>query len=253
LEDLRLRYGLPDLEDPPLEYHRANPLIFEGDFYFFETQDHNQYELGLSDGIRKLYDDAVKPPADSSLWQDDELVFDYDPPLPKYYEYEYVLENLLPTVAYYVSVTAFDFGSPSSGLASLETKPINNYIKELPLTPADSVQKYELDAYVYPNPYRVDADYSEHGFENRYRNLAPERARLVHFVNLPRVCKISIFSLDGDLVRQIDHNFPEGGPNSMHETWDLITRNTQAVVSGLYYWVIESDRRTQVGKLAVIK
>lgn len=251
LEELRLRYGNPVME--PLGYSRAHPLQFDGKFYFFEKQDHNQFELDLPDGITKVYPNAINPGGDSSLWQDEDLVFDYNTPLPKFYEYEYVYGNLLPTVPYYVAVTAFDFGSPSSGLASLETKPINNFVRELPLTPADSVEKHGLDAYVYPNPYRVDGAYSERGFENRYGSLIPERARLINFVNLPKVCTISIFSLDGDLVRQIDHNYPNGGPGSMHETWDLITRNTQAVVSGLYLWVIESDQRTQIGKLVVIK
>ena len=57
----------------------------------------------------------------------------------------------------------------------------------------------------------------------------------------------------GDLVRELDHNYPEGGPEAMHDTWNLITRNTQAAVSGLYYWVVESDQGTQMGKFVIIK
>jgi len=138
-------------------------------------------------------------------------------------------------------------------LPALETIPINNMIAEYPQVSADSVEAYSLDAYVYPNPYRIDADYAARGFENRLGIDAVERARRVHFANLPRVCTISIYSLDGDLIRQIEHNQPEGGPQSMNESWDLISRNTQAVVSGLYYWVVESPGRTQIGKLVIIK
>jgi hypothetical protein len=39
----------------------------------------------------------------------------------------------------------------------------------------------------------------------------------------------------------------------MHDSWDLITRNTQAVVSGVYYWTVEgADGRVQIGKLVII-
>ena len=41
--------------------------------------------------------------------------------------------------------------------------------------------------------------------------------------------------------------------NSSHDTWNMITRNTQMVVSGLYYWVVEAeDGSTQMGKLVII-
>ncbi|MCK4574166.1 MAG: hypothetical protein KAU36_07330, partial [candidate division Zixibacteria bacterium] len=71
--------------------------------------------------------------------------------------------------------------------------------------------------------------------------------------NLPPVCTIKIFTIDGDLVREIEHNFEPSHPLASHDTWDVITRNTQKPVSGLYYWTVESpDRETQVGKLVII-
>ncbi|MBD3257080.1 hypothetical protein GF377_01510 [candidate division GN15 bacterium] len=251
LGELRVEFN--DSTFQPLDWPRSNPYEFNDQFYYFEEQDYNQSDLELPGGIRKVYPDAENPGTDSTLWQPEDLVYDYDQPLPKYYEYEYVIEDILPTVPYYVAVTAFDFGSPSVGLSALETQPLNNSVYEYPQTPADSVEADNLNVYVYPNPYRIDADYAQRGFENRSRAVIPDRARRIHFANLPRVCKISIFSLDGDLIREIDHNFPEGGPQSMHNTWDLITRNTQTVVSGMYYWVVESADRTQIGKLVIIK
>jgi hypothetical protein len=54
-------------------------------------------------------------------------------------------------------------------------------------------------------------------------------------------------------VRQIEHDADPNDPTSSHETWNLITRNTQMVVSGLYYWVVEAeDGQTQIGKLVII-
>ena len=72
-------------------------------------------------------------------------------------------------------------------------------------------------------------------------------------MNLPRTCKISIYSLDGDLIDSFDHDFNQGGPEAMHDEWDMITRNGLIPVSGIYYWVVESDSRTQMGKLIIIK
>jgi hypothetical protein len=76
---------------------------------------------------------------------------------------------------------------------------------------------------------------------------------VIHFANLSPRCKISIYSLDGDLVREIDHNFDPSDPLANHDTWDIITRNSQQAVSGLYYWTVENeDGNVQVGKLVLI-
>lgn len=237
----------------PLLYTRSNPLFDNGEYYYFAPHAGNVDDLNVPGGIHKVYLEATNPGVDSSAWSDEDVTTEHGVRLPKFYEYEYVIENLLPTVPYYASVTALDFGSPKSGLPPLETPPVNNSIQDFALPSSDSVSDQQLNAYVWPNPYRIDVDYAAQGYENRQGNLATERARLIHFANLPAVCKISILSLDGDLIRQIDHNYPQGGPMSMHDSWDLITRNTQSVVSGLYYWVVESPERTQIGKLVIIK
>jgi len=151
-------------------------------------------------------------------------------------------------------VTAFDHGSPRSGLKCLESKPENSFIAEFPMPSSDEAEQHNLAVFTVPNPYRIDGEYLEQGFENRLRNVTdPERSRRIHFYNLPRICTISVYSLDGDLVRQIEHNYPEDGPESMHDSWDLITRNMQSAVAGLYYWIVESPERDQIGKLVIIK
>ncbi|MCM2270980.1 MAG: hypothetical protein NDJ18_00275 [candidate division Zixibacteria bacterium] len=250
LDSLRAMFG-NSLFDPKA-YSRANPFSFLDSLFYFEPQDYNASELGLPGGIRRAYPGAVRPPADSTLWTEEMVTREHGVVLPKYYEYELEIDQLLPTIPYYISVTAFDFGSPQSGLLSLESSPYNDLVIEYPQTSSEAVEFENLDAYVYPNPYRIDAEYASGGYENR-EGIDPERARRIHFSNLPRVCTISIYSLDGDLVRRWDHNFESGDPGSMHDSWDLITRNTQAVVSGIYYWVVESPTRTQIGKLVIIK
>ncbi len=237
----------------PLIYSRTAPFRFAGDRFYFERQDYNRSSLGGPGEIRKVFPDLPQPADDPAMWQPDEITMEYGEPLPLFYEYEYVLDSLLPTIPYYVAVTAFDFGAPASGLSPLETNPQNSAILEYPQVSTETVETENLDAYVYPNPYRVDADYGGSGFEDFSPGANVQLSRRIRFANLPRVCTIRIFSLDGDLIKTIDHNFPEGGPGSMVATWDLVTRNRQAVVSGTYYYTIESPTRTQVGKLVIIR
>jgi hypothetical protein len=252
LDSLKIIYD--DTLFNPLIYTRFNPLIANDTAYSFERQGFNQNDLSLNSlsGIHKVYPDAHDPGTDTLLWTDDDLTHEHGQPLPKYYEYEYVYDKLLATVPYYVSVTAFDFGFASGGIPAKESNILNNIIEAFAQVSADTVEALQLDAYVYPNPYRADEDYLERGFENRDRSGIRNRARRIHFANLPNVCKISIFSLDGDLVRELDHDFPEGGANAMHESWDFITRNAQLVMPGLFYYVIESEGRTQIGKFVII-
>ncbi len=250
-----LRTIFDDKNFNPLSYPRLNPYTFKSINYYFEPQGYNMAELNLTNRIRKVYPNVPYPGKNSDLWREQDLVYDYNEPLPKFYEYEYKVTDLLSTVPYYCAVTTFDFGSPKVGLPPLETTPVNNTIIEYPQYNAQVVEENNLDVYVYPNPYIIEPGYYDIGYEGRGILGRPnqDKLRAVNFSNLPHKCTISIYSLDGDLIKEIDHDVPVGDPQSAHDSWDLITRNTQAVVSGLYYWVVESEDRTQIGKLAVIK
>ncbi len=105
---------------------------------------------------------------------------------------------------------------------------------------------------MYPNPYRIDGDYRDYyeGWEEP--DMTSERTRALHFSNLPHKCKISIYSIDGDLINEINHDFEEGAPGSMHDQWDLISRNEMLITSGIYYFVVESEWGNQIGKFVVI-
>jgi hypothetical protein len=234
------------------------PGFLTDSIFYFAPQDFNQSELGVTTPIHKIYPDAPKPtildadsiPAnarDSFLTEDGYF---------KYWEYEYVIEPLLPTVPWFVNVTAFDFGSPQSGLGSLETSVTVNYEIAYPQPNAAVAEAEDLPVYIYPNPYRFDGQYRADGFEGRdkeTRGKAPDRQRTINFANLPSKCTIRIFTLDGDLVREFSHDVDPTDPTSSHDSWDLITRNTQLVVSGIYYWTVEEpDGKIQMGKLVVI-
>jgi hypothetical protein len=175
--------------------------------------------------------------------------------LLKFYEYEMVIPNLLPSVSYFVSVTAFDFGSPPSGLQALETSKMDDIQTVYPYINPGDEDESNRKVYVYPNPYRFDGNYRSQGLESHGRDDDfVDRVRQVHFNNLPHKCTIRMFTLDGDLIREIDHDKTPDDPTSHHDTFSLINRNGMIIVSGLYYWTVESpDGKVQIGKLAVIQ
>jgi hypothetical protein len=263
LDSLKNLYGTgfnPDL------YDIDHPFIWNDTVYYFIAQDWNQAGLRDTLSIHKVYPDEPPPTIlnldSAQLYHPEELT--PDGLFFKYYEYEYILRNLLPGQLNYIAVTAFDYGSPASGLPSLETPPLNNMVAEYPQNPSSESITEGLNVIVYPNPYRLDGGYRENGFEGRdyYNNrgqlieqdgLLPERTRAIHFANLPAKCTIRIFSIDGDLVRVIEHDVPPDFPQSSHERWDMITRNTQAVASGIYYFHVESDIGSQIGTIVIIK
>jgi len=261
LEGLRCRYG--EHPDPchdeafhPMDYiypTTFSPRNFPESLFCFTEHDYNRHEFGVSTDIRRVYPDVRDPRTVSveALTEDDYTAEGH----LKFFEYEYVIEGLLPTVPYWVNVTAFDHGSPRSNLEALETARDVGSIEFFPTASKDIQAGTDDRIYVYPNPYRVDGGYRAMGYEGRTEpNRANFRVREVHFANLPPRCTISIYSLDGDLIRMLKHDMPADDTANSNHSWDLITRNSQLLVSGLYYWVVEiPGRPTQIGKLAVIK
>ena len=257
IDSLRALYGdsANDISFNP-EFYGKNNLYQHPDFsdsiFYFEAQDYNVSNIGIDTDIQKRYPNQPYP---TTLNPDsanaDEVTEDG---YLKYFEYELKVENLLPTVEWWVNITAFDYGSPEVGLASLESSLSLGAKSAYPLHSLTDLAKNNYDnIYVYPNPYRIDGNYRKMGYEGRTKKDRPDnRARQIHFVNIPPVCTIKIFSLDGDLIKKIEHDVEASDPLSSHGEWDMITRNTQEIVSGLYYYVIEWDEGSYIGKFVII-
>jgi hypothetical protein len=238
--------------------HPDDPSRLDTNYYCFERHDANDKvndtlasylvdSLGqeLPRVIRRMHPFAS--PTDTVFRPDGTFY------LP-YYDYEYVIDGLQLAEPVYLAVTTFDFGNPEAGLSSLESSPLANAIEIWPVNSAEVVKTERPRPGVYPNPYRLSDDYNANGWENP-RGLEPdaERARRMTFTNVPDTCTISIWSLDGDLVRKIDHAKDPGASDASVEVWNMITRNTQAAKSGLYIYTIESRFGTDMGKLVIIK
>lgn len=258
LDELRCLYSLAeipcdDLDFDPLQYTPGNPMRlidYPDSVFYFTKHDYNVSRLQIDTPIRKIYPTVPKPDLTKEIPPDQYTEDGY----LKFYEYEVTIDNLVPTVPYYASVTTFDFGSPESGLEPLETSRQLNATQVFAAASEAELTGAEQDAYVYPNPFRVNADYRAHGLEGRGRDDLPEyRTYRINFANIPNRCWIRIFSLDGDLIKEFRHDEPFDSPTARHAEWDLVTRNRQLIVSGLYYWTIEADDgRTQIGKLVVL-
>ncbi len=186
--------------------------------------------------------------------------------------YEAHITGLNASDNWYVSVTAFDFGDKNLGIDPMESLPGTCYDFAVPIYSADVVQDSGLHVSVYPNPYLASFEgrdgrrttYFDLGYEapQKHGTLEPleQQDRRIWFINLPAEATISIYTLDGDLVRTIEHRWPrpQNGETylsdySSRAAWDLITRNTQAVTSGIYLYVIESPVGTQSGKIVIVK
>ena len=254
---MRCLYGssCEDTSFNPLDYTQISPYVHPDhpdSIFYFEPHDYNTCETGHNTPITKTYPNELDPttyPADAipqEAYTDDGYL--------KYYEYELTIENLLPTVPYFVNVTAFDFGDARVNMVPLETSVTVGAKSAYPLGLFDATGGGNSKVYVYPNPYRIDADYRDRGLEGRAIDDRPDyRVRALNFGNLPPKCTIYIYSLDGDLIRELDHDFDPNDPNSSHDSWNILTRNTQMVVTGLYYWVVEAeDGNVQMGKFVVI-
>lgn len=242
-DSLKILYG-PEFE--PLDHYDQFNYFLDPSInraYFFKPQGWNESDLTDPLGIHRVYPEASR--FDSSDTTQSGFL--------RYYEYEYDIPNLQASTPYYFSVTTFDHGAPGAVLGALESSPLINVVKDYPLDPTDEVEENRLAVMVYPNPYRISGGYANDGYENRDRTRTAERARSIHFANLPNVCTIRIFTLTGDMVREIKHDYPNGGPQSMHEAWDVVSRNTQTVVTGIYYWSVTSEMGEQLGKLVIIK
>jgi hypothetical protein len=173
--------------------------------------------------------------------------------------YNYRVSGLSKSRGVYFSVTAFDFGNAQTNLSSLESARSINASLVYPIEKNDPIM-------VYPNPYKTTntQSYIDKGYEDPDASGWAEQDRRLWFSNLPddQRAIIRIWSLDGDLVRAITYD-PSGyignPPGIVY--WDLVSRNGQAVVAGMYLYSIEflgigngvKSRESEIGKFVIIK
>ncbi|MBK6909797.1 MAG: S8 family serine peptidase [bacterium] len=106
-----------------------------------------------------------------------------------------------------------------------ELEPTNLLIAQ-PATNLDQV-------YVYPNPYKGTG---AAGTEDLF------------FAALPRKAVIRVFTVNGVLLKMIEHDGASG-----HAAWNLRTDDGDRVASGVYLYSVEADGDKVMGKFAVLR
>jgi hypothetical protein len=177
------------------------------------------------------------------------------------YRYRQSVRGLKNGFSYYGGVTSYDLGDTK--IESLESGLSENKFQAVP-APAPGERAGGVT--VFPNPYRVEARWD-----------AGQRVRdhYLWFANLPARCALRIYTLGGDLVfetRFEGATYRGGSARGLYDSrtdldvdapwlsgatyaWNLITREGQAVATGLYVFSVEDldSGRVSRGKFLVVK
>ena len=174
--------------------------------------------------------------------------------------YAHTISGLKDGFTYFAAVTSFDTGDVQ--VPSLESGVTQNK-RQLSSSTAPAERSGVV---VFPNPYKVEAQWDA-------GTLA--RDHYLWFANLPRRCRLTIFTLAGDRVFETDFdgdNYHGENARGFYDprvdldvappdlsggafAWNLISREGQAIATGLYIFTVE-DRDTgnvERGKFLVIK
>jgi len=172
-------------------------------------------------------------------------------------EFDFTDNGLKNGIRYWYTVTSIDLRDDSSGIGPLES-PKSFMVKSTIPGPSPE-ESGDDEVYVVPNPYRADKDYSHSpSWEIPTQELRDdwyEIDRRIAFMNLPQKCNIKIFTINGILVNELNHDRDVKGYNIA--SWNLLNKNNHTVGSGIYYFVIQgkgSDKNfNQIGKFVIVK
>jgi hypothetical protein len=121
----------------------------------------------------------------------------------------------------------------------IQTEPGNNYQMTIPAPvpqTAEMREKEGANIYVFPNPATREA-LAE--FQKQPASAKDPTGERIMFTNLPAALNtISIFTASGDMVEKIYH---DGLGDVGSVSWNLVSRNGQEVVSGIYLYTVQSD------------
>jgi hypothetical protein len=114
-----------------------------------------------------------------------------------------------------------------------------------PLWGAVTNGKWQDEIFVVPNPWRGGAEW----------DLTPSAAdptgSHIDFAGLPATpCDVRIYTLAGDLVQTLHHDSTSG---SGTVRWNMISRNGQDIVSGVYLYAVTCGSDTKVGRFTIIR
>jgi len=188
-------------------------------YRIYKTEDPQRVEWTLNDSVAVgEYTDTGDPAV--YTWTDMDVINGF------YYSY---------------AVTAYDSLGAESGIAALDDG--TTTVEVRPSAHPNTGDIGQVN--VVPNPFVISAQWER----ERLGNLPEgEPVRELAFVNLPARCTIKIFTLDGDLVKTIQHDDGAGT-----EYWDIRSDFNQMVATGVYFFHVDADGSDHVGKFAIVR
>ncbi len=190
--------------------------------------------------------------------------------------YTYADHQVKNGFLYFYSVTAFD--STGFNQSKVELNGRRSAVEAEGVVPQLSAN-VERGVWVVPNPYRgLKAIQDRPSAWDLTPNASDPTGTHIDFLGLPSgKWTIKIFTLSGDWVVAINSDDPvnastrgatiidgqghahpnvnrqQDTPNDGQARWNLISRNGQDIVSGIYLFTVESRKGTQRGKFVVIR
>ena len=175
--------------------------------------------------------------------------------------YKYTLDPVLNGWQYLIILTAFDRGDEDLHIESLESSFIENAVHVFPGTSPNNDANTEIG--VYPNPYRLQAAWDG----------STGTTGKIMFYNLPEHCTISIMTLSGDIVAELNHdaatytgsdsewfatyagNEDERIFSGGEHAWNLLSESNQTITQGIYLFSVKDldNGNIKQGRFAIIK
>jgi hypothetical protein len=241
---ITLDWSAADPNSPGYDPNDPNqPLNFKDPFISDDPNTQDQDESKDFEGFRVLR-------SSSGTLGSFEVLAEYDLPDNEFgrntgLAFRYV-DHVPNGQEFYYAVVSFDRGAPSFGIETLASSPLINLTKAA-ASPSPSTGFGGQAVWAEPNPYIERSGYEDAFLTNA---VQIENFRRIDFVNVPAKCTIRILTVDGDLVATIEHD----DPNSSRAQWNLLSRNSRPIASGIYIFAVETPTgERKVGRFVVIK
>jgi hypothetical protein len=188
-------------------------------------------------------------------------LFRYDTGLMDVGKYRYVDEYVHNGLPYWYAVTAYDDGTAEMTLDPVTGQRVpvpryGSYAQSMQLVyPRSTPARVCGRVRVVPNPYpglHERAKRTGRAIGDMVEYERDPSGRRVRFLNLPRRSTVRIYTLAGDLVWM---GYFEDPTDASREPpgWNLVTRNNQEAVSGLYILHVDSPRGSELTRFVIVR
>ena len=172
--------------------------------------------------------------------------------------YSYVDTHVLNGFPYFYSIVPLSIVPGDSAGADIVLQGNPNASNSQVVYPRGASLNDQDHVFVVPNPYKGGAEW-----DLVPREEDPSGTKIT-FMNLPRTKgTVHIYTLAGDLVKDVPFDgSPPGDLRYANDpvttgqgsvSWNLISRNGQKIVSGIYLYSVDTDLGRQVGRFVIVR